>query len=117
LKTSVFVEQTRKLFDECLAIMDKKGAEYSGQEDKFANFKREAKKLGVSPFLIWQVYECKHGDAIDSFVKRLIAGEKVTRIEESLSEPIAGRIQDRINYLTILKGMIDEARNEELTGQ
>lgn len=117
VETKVFVEQTRKLFDECLIIMDKKGAEYSGKDDKFANFKREAAKLGVFPELVWHVYFCKHIDSIDSFIKRYIHGEKVIEIEKTLSEPISGRIQDAINYLSILKGMIDEARNEELTTQ
>jgi dsRNA-specific ribonuclease len=115
MEIKYFVERTRELFDECLALMDKKGVEYSGKEDKFANFKKEAAKLDVFPEMICHIYLCKHLDSIDNFIKRYIHGEKITEIEETLSEPITGRFVDAINYLTILKGMIDETRNEELT--
>lgn len=115
METKIFVEQTRDLFAGCLSIMDKKGPEYAGQTgDKFANFKRIAQRKKVPVVLIWDVYFSKHIDSINSFIAKWEKGLKVIDIEENLSEPISGRIQDAINYLAILKGMIDEARNEEM---
>jgi len=88
----------KQLLEECIQILKSKGTAYSGTEDRFGNFKRLEKQLGISRFLIWKVYFQKHLDAIDSFI----------RGEYHDSEPIRGRIVDCINYLLLLGGMIDE---------
>jgi hypothetical protein len=112
-----FVKDTEEFFKQCIEIMNKKGAEYSGSEDKFANFKRLAAKYGVPIEEIWGIYFSKHIDSIDSFVRKRRKGYGISFIESNLSEPITGRIMDAINYLAILKGIIDESRERELEPQ
>jgi hypothetical protein len=113
MKVSDFNEQTEQFFRDCMAIMNGKGLEYSGNEDKFANFKKLAAKYNVPVEEIWGVYFTKHIDSIDSFIRKRREGKNVTKIEAGLSEPISGRIADAVNYLLILKGMIDEERENE----
>lgn len=108
-----FIKETEEFFKQCIETMNKKGAEYSGTNDKFANFKRLAVKYGVPIEEIWGVYFSKHIDSIDSFVRKRRKGYGINHIEQGLSEPITGRIMDAINYLAILKGIIDEAREQE----
>lgn len=108
-----FVKETEEFFKQCIETMNKKGAEYSGSDDKFANFKRLAVKYNVPVEEIWGVYFSKHIDSIDSFVRNRRKGYGISCIEKNLSEPITGRIMDAINYLAILKGIIDEGRELE----
>jgi hypothetical protein len=108
-----FIESTKVFFQKCLDVMNTKGQEYSGSEDKFANFKRLAKKYRVPTEEICGIYMTKHMDSIDSFIRERRAGKSVMELEMGLSEPISGRIGDAINYLFILKGIIDEEREEE----
>jgi hypothetical protein len=94
----LYVLIQKDLLPECFSIMKSKGLAYSGIEDKLGNFKRIAKQLGLSPKQVWAVYFEKHHDALSSYL----------RGEYSDSEPIRGRIQDLINYLFLLYGLIEE---------
>lgn len=76
-----------------------KGREYSGTEDRFANFNKAAADLGLSPQQVWLAYFHKHYCSIISYIK-----EPKTFSDE----PIAGRIVDAIAYLLLLKGIIAE---------
>ena len=107
-----FIEETKKFFEECLNVMNTKGQEYSGSEDKFANFKRLAKKYDVPAEEICGIFMTKHLDSINSFIRQRRAGKSVWEIEVGLSEPISGRIKDAVNYLFILNGIIDEERKK-----
>ena len=76
-----------------------KGLEYSGETDRLANFKDQAKLLGfASPIQVLGVYLNKHLGSINKF----IAGGTAS------SEPIEGRIDDAILYLVLLKALISE---------
>lgn len=112
-----FIKETEEFFKQCIETMNKKGAEYSGTNDKFANFKRLAVKYSVPIEEIWGIYFSKHIDSIDTFIKKRRAGYSIKQIEQNLSEPISGRIMDAINYLAIFKGIIDEAREQETLSQ
>ena len=112
-----FIKETEEFFKQCIETMNKKGAEYSGTNDKFANFKRLAVKYSVPIEEIWGIYFSKHIDSIDTFIKKRRAGYSIKQIEQNLSEPISGRIMDAINYLAIFKGIIDEARDQEKLSQ
>ena len=107
-----FIEETQRFFEECLDVMNTKGQEYAGSEDKFANFKRLANKYNVPAEEICGIYMTKHLDSIDSFIRERRAGKSVMEIEAGLSEPISGRIMDAVNYLFILKGIVDEERTK-----
>lgn len=101
---AAFIEKF--LEDHCRAVMRDKGTEYSrGEADVNSNFARGADVIGVDSIAVLYVYLSKHWDAIVHYIK--------TR--ESLSEPIAERIGDAVNYLLILAAMLDEQeRGSEL---
>jgi len=83
---------------ECFQIMTTKGEAYSGLEDKLGNFKRCAKLADTTTEKAWFIYICKHWDALSAYI----------RGEYKDSEPIKGRIQDLINYLFLLCGILKE---------
>lgn len=112
-----FEELTRQSFETRMEIMNTKGKEYSGTEDKFANFKRLATMQELPAESIWLTYFTKHMDSLTSFIRRRNKGEGVMSIEATLSEPIEGRIDDMQNYLDILRGMIQEQRAVECEGK
>ena len=86
------------LLPQCFDIMKTKGEAYSGLEDKLGNFKRIAKTLNLPVEQVWYVYFAKHMDALQSYL----------RGEYKDSESIKGRIQDLINYLFLLAGILKE---------
>jgi hypothetical protein len=97
MKSSEFYNLCDKIYqEELLPIMKGKGQAYSGLDDKLANFKRIAAKYRVSVFLIWAIYFNKHVDALDAWLRQ----------EYNDTEPIEGRIDDLINYLFLLRGLI-----------
>jgi len=98
MEAQKFYDTIEDLIDECFEIMKAKGLAYSGKSDSFANFKRVAKNLSMSPYNVWYVYFAKHLDSLASWIRE----------EYSDSEPITGRIKDLINYLFLLYGMIKE---------
>jgi hypothetical protein len=84
-----------------------KGGEYAGDDDKLANFRRNAQALGLSMEHVWAVYAGKHWDAIQQYIKDLSTGRVRTR-----AEPIQGRVDDLIVYLLLFKGMCIERQPE-----
>lgn len=52
-------------------LLIKKGAEYSDDADRLANFKRNAKKNGHTVLEEWQTYWGKHVDSINSYILRV----------------------------------------------
>ena len=103
MEAQKFYDTIEDLIDECFEIMKAKGLAYSGKSDSFANFKRVAKNLSMSPYNVWYVYFAKHLDSLSSWIRE----------EYSDSEPITGRIKDLINYLFLLYGMIKEKEEFE----
>lgn len=87
-----------EMLKDCKEIRMSKGMAYSGLEDKLGNFKRCAKLADVTTEKAWFVYFCKHYDALCSYI----------RGEYKDSESIKGRIQDLINYLFLLSGILKE---------
>lgn len=101
------LEQFDKFFEDMVQeerdLLLRKGQEYSGKEDRHANFKRLALQLKLPPEKILWVYLTKHLDGILSYINGGYAG----------SEPIRGRIEDARNYLALLAGMIAIKEKEE----
>jgi hypothetical protein len=81
-------------------LSNSKGVEYAGSDNQFANFERLADRLGLDRERVLMVYLSKHMDAIDSWV----------RTKKEYSEPIEGRIEDAILYLTLLLAMTKESK-------
>jgi len=100
-------EKFRLFFNELvkdeLKLIESKGIEYSGEEDRFRNFKRIGNELDISPEKICFVYLRKHIDGILDYLNKLDSGEEIVQ-----SEPIIGRIHDARNYLALLAAMIGE---------
>jgi hypothetical protein len=88
-----------------------KGREYSGaidgKDDRLANFKRLAGKLGVPPETVCLIYGTKHLDAIDTFVKTI---QRTGEIPAQLSEPIEGRFHDAVLYMIRLSALVAERK-------
>ena len=112
MKTEELIRLRQYIFKQVEEVMDNKGKEYSGKEDRLANFKRNGKNLGLAPEAIWGVYCGKHWDSLMSFLKDLNSGIDIKALEGVLSEPIDGRIMDIITYLILLQGLIEERRTK-----
>ncbi len=66
----------------------KKGKDYSEEDDRLANFRRLAERLGIHPRMVWAVFFMKQVDAVMTWAK-----------EGSVaSESIEDRFADIINY-------------------
>lgn len=97
---SEFLQVLDQTFDRLTQLTTTKGAEYANSDDQLANFKRLSQRLGLSPEAVIMVYLSKHLDAIDSYIR-------TNRVH---SEPIAGRIDDAILYLVLLKAQVAESQ-------
>jgi hypothetical protein len=88
-----------------------KGGEYAGDADRLANFRRNGAELGLEPEQVWRVYAGKHWDAITQWVKDTSEGKTRPRMES-----VAGRCDDLIVYLILLKAMV-EVREPKTPGE
>src|SRR5688572_15179235 len=80
------------------SIVAAKRPEYTqASADVLNNFKVVAAELHIDPLQIWYVYFRKHVASISQFC---------ANPERSLSEPIEGRIDDCMNYLDLLRGLV-----------
>ena len=86
------------------AVMKPKGIDYqTGDGDRLGNFKVVGARLGLSPLEVWAVYFSKHLDAVFSYVRN-------GKVE---SEPITGRLDDCVNYLELVEGLIEDLKGEK----
>ena len=92
-------QKIKKTLDElALGEMSAKQPAYtSHSKDVLNNFKRVAKRLGMSPIKTWAVYFNKHVDAINTYV-----------ISKDEAEPIETRFADLLNYLYLGMAIIEE---------
>ena len=87
---------------------NKKGGEYAADNDRLANFRRNAERLGMKMETIWAIYAAKHWDAIMQYCSDFNVG-----IDRPRMEPIAGRADDLIVYLILFKAMLLEREREQ----
>lgn len=86
-------------FKQCQELRIAGQSEYAGGNvDAFANFRRVAEDLHLDQKQVLWVYAMKHKDGIANYLNGYI----------SQRENVAGRINDLIVYLCLLKGMIQE---------
>jgi len=101
-----------KIIDETMVTVNRlgalKGAEYAGDDDRLANFRRNAADLELTMESIWRVYAAKHWDAIGQYVRDVEHGVKRERLES-----LASRCDDLIVYLLLFKAMLIEAEELE----
>lgn len=97
----IVVDKTIKATAELLVT---KGEEYAGSADRLANFKRGAQLTGTTPLQTALIYASKHYDSICTYIRKDATGKT-----QVLSEPIAGRFDDLINYCILMKALVIEA--------
>ena len=87
------------VFNECRELMGHGQKEYAHDEaNAMANFERTGEELGIPRDKVLMIFARKHWDGIVSYVN----GHKSQR------ESVKGRINDCINYLVLLRGMIED---------
>lgn len=80
-------------------ILQTKGLDYTRhEEDRLSNFKRSALAIGIDPLQVWAIFFNKHVDAVMAFIK-------TGKVE---SEAIEGRLDDIVNYIYLLEGLLKE---------
>lgn len=102
-------EQWEELLDQSIKSIRQlatfKGGEYAGDDDRLANFRRNAESQGISMELVWSIYAGKHWDALQQYIRDIQSGR-----ERQRAEPIEGRVDDLSVYLLLLKAMIVERK-------
>ena len=98
-----YEELVKKTVSNIQELSTLKGGEYAGDEDRLANFRRNAAALGLNMETVWAVYAAKHWDAIMQYVRDIQSGKSRVRLE-----PISGRLDDLIVYCILMKAMCDE---------
>lgn len=101
---SRFNELRDELFKEIAEISDRKGNDYSGNEDVVKSFKSNSAQNGLTPVQVWSVLILKHWDAIMTYVR-------TGKLE---SEGIRGRVTDVILYLVLFLALIDDEENASI---
>lgn len=100
-------EKFNELINEVLSrvrtLSEVKGGEYSGDEDRLLNFRRNATALALEKEQVWAVYAAKHWDAIIQYVQDIQTGRQRPR-----EEAIEGRVDDLITYLILFRAMLEE---------
>lgn len=110
----------RKAFDSLVEATTKrtadlliaKGAEYAGDSDRLANFKRNAERNGQTVLECWMTYWNKHIDSIHSYMARV-----QNRATDLAIQKLVGRLPvsfteadvKRIVHAKALRLLIDEA--------
>jgi hypothetical protein len=80
-----------------------KGGEYAGDNDRLANFRRNALALGIPAETVWAVYAGKHWDSLMQYINDIS-----TKTNRHRAEPMTGRIVDLIAYLMLFYAMEEE---------
>lgn len=93
-------------------LLEVKGGEYAGSDDRLANFKRGQLRTGAHPYQVLWIYLSKHIDSVETFIKDSAAG-----VNRQRSEPIDGRLDDIINYCLLMKALVKETQNEMMNAK
>lgn len=100
LNTFLKNDRFADLFFDALMTLRAKNADYSGKDDRIANFRRLSVDLGLPMRQIWFVFFSKSLDAIRTYA----------RDGQVESEPIRQRIVDAIDYLALLDMIVAEEK-------
>lgn len=101
-----FNEIVYNRMDWCEQILLVKGEEYSREGDRLWNFKSAGRKRNKHPAEALLDMKVKHDVSVDDIVDDLKRG--VIQPKEFIAE----KIGDSIDYLLLLEGLIEEARQE-----
>jgi hypothetical protein len=118
-----FLKFQEKFFNDVRELTKTKGIEYAHivkdkdgpyvsrdhLDDQLANFKEQARELGMKPVQVAQVYMFKHWRSITKYFKDVNAGRK-----PELSETIESRFRDLVLYLILIEALIEETNHPGL---
>ncbi len=110
-----FDETVQAAINRTANLLMVKGGEYANDTDRLGNFKRGSALTGCTPEQVLFIYLSKHYDAIATYIRDNSSGVQRTR-----SEPIQGRVDDCINYLFLLHGLLEDTDTKpkgEVNGQ
>lgn len=93
----------QQTWNECADLASIKGGEYASDADKLANFKESGRRLDLIPEKSLLVLADKHYASVCNYIKDLEMGRSRPR-----SESIYGRLNDLINYMILLRGLLEE---------
>lgn len=93
--------------NKCLFVLIGKGEEYSREGDRLWNFKRAGEKRNCHPAQALLGMKVKHDVSIDDIVNDLEAGILPSK------EKLAEKINDSINYLLLIEGLVEEQRGND----
>ena len=102
MKRDKFMEYIANTYVECVAILQKKNADYASGDDPFQNF-RMSKIAGISPEQAILVRTLDKMARISNVMRK---GETAV-----LDEKLEDTINDAINYLAILKAYLSDGQN------
>jgi len=94
-------------FEQCEKLLLKKNALYAVPSDVFGNFRKSAELQGRTQKQVLLGYMTKHTVSIADMIASNTIGSK---------EIVYEKIMDNINYLLILKAMIEEEPTIQILG-
>lgn len=102
-----FRQMMREELENLLALNERKGGDYAGEEDALAHLKQRAKAVGVAPEQVWAVFAGKHWEALMSAVRN------VDNPDYDPSEPIEERVRDLMVYLFLYMALVRWREEED----
>lgn len=93
----------QETIEEIKKLSTLKGGEYAGDEDRLANFRRNADRIGLNMESIWHTYCAKHWDAVETYIRDLNTGRTRERMES-----LESRANDIIVYMILFKAILRE---------
>lgn len=89
--------RVKKFFNDCIALQQTKGKDYTTDGDAFKDLCDEANAMGIKPEQVLWIAMNKHYKAVRRFC----------RYGQTESEPIDKRLKDLANYISILAVLIE----------
>ena len=100
-----FNQHRKEFFDTAMSLSDAKSIEYTiSSDDRLANFKNVASRLGITPMQALMVYVLKHIDAICNDAK---TGKQFS------DETFTSRAHDVVNYMVLATALHKETHTTE----
>jgi hypothetical protein len=104
---SHFIQETQTLLNRCIELLRSKSHDYAEGGDAFVNFKTAAQVAGISPE---QTLLTLLGMKISRLTQLVAKGKKAK------NESVEDTMLDIINYVLLLRGMMQEQENPPSAG-
>lgn len=101
---------THDIRSKCDAVMNTKGKDYSGEADRYREFKETAEFLGINKYEVLLVHLNKQYRGLVNRVKNI---DNDTTNGTGEIESLESRVIDIMNYLCLLLGMADEDKKNK----